>query len=253
MTKGEVLEGNTGECEYAFVLFGGTCSVRHSHGGWDRVGRRPDVFSGMPYAMYLPRRTSFEIRATSEELDLARAWCATDQDHEPRLVTPEQVAIEIRGGGNATRQINSLLPPGFGCHRLVAVEVFTPAGNWSSYPPHKHDVHRTDGAGKILEADLEEVYFYKIDRPGGFALQRIYTDDRRVDEVVMAQHDDIVLVPEGYHPVAAAHGYNIYYLNFLAGSAQSLAGTDDPEHAWIKQTWTTKDPRVPLVSLAMEK
>jgi 5-deoxy-glucuronate isomerase len=254
MMRGEEkLHIETGDNEYVVVLFGGTCTVHHPGGTWDRVGRRPNVFAGMPYAFYLSRRTSFEIAATSDELDLALAWCRTDQDHPARLVTPEQVAVEIRGGGNATRQINSLLPPGSDCHRLVAVEVFTPAGNWSSYPPHKHDVHKTDAQGSILEADLEEIYFYKIDKPEGFAVQRVYTDDRSLDEVVVARNNDIVLVPEGYHPVAAAHGYNVYYVNFLAGSAQSLATSDDPEHAWIKGTWKEKDPRVPVVSMAMEE
>ncbi len=252
LKKGERFAGETGNNEYAFVVFGGTCSVHHSGGSWDRVGRRPNVFSGMPYAFYLSRRTKFEIAATSEELDLALAWCHTGQDHPARLITPDQVSVEIRGGGNATRQINSLLPPGFDCDRLVAVEVFTPAGNWSSYPPHKHDVHKTDSSGRILEADLEEIYFYKIDKPEGFAVQRVYNDDRSLNEVVVAHNDDIVLVPEGYHPVAAAHGYNVYYLNFLAGSAQSLAASDDPEHAWIKQTWKEKDPRVPVVTMDME-
>jgi len=133
------------------------------------------------------------------------------------------------------------------------VEVYTPAGSWSSYPPHKHDVHRVDSPGRILKADLEETYFYKLERPEGYAIQRVYTTDLRLNEVLVARNNDVVLVPEGYHPVAAAHGYTTYYLNFLAGSAQSLANSDDPEHAWIKDTWKSQDPRVPLVTLAMEQ
>jgi 5-deoxy-glucuronate isomerase len=207
----------------------------------------------MPYALYLPAGTSFTVNALSSELDIAYGWCRSEGEHPPRLVTPEQVAIEIRGGGNATRQINSLIPPGFDCHRLVAVEVYTPPGSWSSYPPHKHDVHRVDASGRILEADLEEIYFYKTNRPQGYAIQRIYTSDRRLDETVVATNNCAVLVPEGYHPVASAHGYTTYYLNFLAGSAQSLANSDDPDHAWIKESWLTKDPRVPVVTLDMER
>ena len=88
-------------------------------------------------------------------------------DHAPKLVTPADVTVEIRGGDNATRQINSIIPPGFACHRLVLVEVYTPGGSWSSYPPHKHDIHKADAAGNLLEADLEEIYYYKLDRPGG--------------------------------------------------------------------------------------
>ncbi len=113
-------------------------------------------------------------------------------------------------------------------------------------------MHREDKTGRLLEADLEEIYFYKIDGPHGYALQRVYTDDRKLDEVVLARNDDLVLVPEGYHPVVSAHGYTTYYLNFLAGSAQSLANSDDPDFAWIKDTWVEKDPRLPLVGLEME-
>ncbi len=145
-----------------------------------------------------------------------------------------------------------MLPPGFDCERLVVVEVYTPSGNWSSYPPHKHDEHRVDEEGELLEADLEEIYFYKLDRPEGYAYQRVYTSDGDLDELVQARDGDVVLVPEGYHPVVSAHGYTTYYLNFLAGSAQSLANSDDPDYEWIKDTWREKDPRLPIVDMSME-
>lgn len=253
LNKGEIYSGGVGEHEHVSVLLGGRCTFRTSAGDFTNIGRRPNVFSGMPWAVYLPRHTTFEIEALTDGLELASCWVPTDQDHPARLVTPQDSAIEIRGGGNATRQINSILPPGSDCHRLVCVEVYTPPGNWSSYPPHKHDVHRVDAQGKLVEADLEEIYFYKIDKPNGYAYQRVYNDDRSLDSLVMAQHHDVVLVPEGYHPVVSAHGYTTYYLNFLAGSAQSLASADDPAYAWIKETWTERDPRLPVVSHEMEK
>jgi 5-deoxy-glucuronate isomerase len=106
--------------------------------------------------------------------------------------------------------------------------------------------------GELLEADLEEVYFYQLDRPEGYAIQRVYTADGRLDQTLLARHGDLVLVPEGYHPVVSAHGYTTYYLNFLAGSAQSLASSDDLAYSWVKSTWSERDPRVPLVTLAME-
>ena len=252
MRHGEQWNHQTGECEYGLVILGGVCSIRSSRGDWANVGRRHDVFHGMPYAFYLPRRTEFTIESQSDDLDIAYGWCATDEAHPPKLVTPDRVPVEIRGGANATRQINAIIPPGFSCHRLVAVEVYTPSGNWSSYPPHKHDEHRIGDDGNLVEADLEEIYFYKIDRPQGYAIQHVYTPDRRLDERIVARNNDVVLVPEGHHPVVSAHGYNTYYLNFLAGSAQSLACTDDPDHAWIKQTWTSKDPRLPVVRLEDE-
>ena len=252
LTEGQEWSFRTDGNEFGLVVLGGSCAVRSSRGEWLRVGRRPDVFSGMPYTLYLPRRTEVEIQALSPKLDLAYAWCIAEEEHPPRLVRPEEVSVEIRGGGNATRQINSMIPPGFDCQRLVCVEVYTPSGNWSSYPPHKHDQHEVGENGVILEADLEEVYFYKLDRPEGYAIQRVYTADGRLDETVLARSDDLVLVPEGYHPVVSAHGYTTYYLNFLAGSAQSLANRDDPAYAWIKGTWREKDPRLPLVTLEME-
>lgn len=245
-------QSETDTNEMAIVVLGGAGSVHSSRGTWEHIGRRANVFEGMPYAVYLPPHTSFTVRAESEALEIAAGWCPAEEDHPARLVQPTDSAIEIRGGGNATRQINSILPPGFDCQRLVVVEVYTPPGNWSSYPPHKHDVHRTAPDGSILEADLEEIYYYKLDKPTGYAVQRVYTPDRRIDALVMAHSDDAVLVPEGYHPVTSAHGYTTYYLNFLAGSAQSLANVDDPDHTWVKQTWTAQDPRLPLVTHDME-
>lgn len=252
LKKGESFRGEVGAHEHVSVILGGTAHFRTSAGDFLNVGRRPNVFSGMPHALYLPRHTHFEIEAVSDTLEIASCWVPTDQDFPAKLVTPSDVAIEIRGGANATRQINGILPPGFPCHRLVCVEVYTPSGNWSSYPPHKHDIHRTGPQGELIEADLEEIYFYKIDPPGGYAYQRVYTDDGKIEALMMARNHDAVLVPAGYHPVVSGHGYTTYYLNFLAGSAQSLANSDDPAYAWIKSTWTEQDPRLPMVNHDME-
>jgi 5-deoxy-glucuronate isomerase len=252
LRQGERWQHETTDSELALVLLGGTASITSSRGRWEQVGRRPDVFSGMPYTLFLPSDTEFEVQALTPELDFAYGWAAAQEQHPPRLITPDQVGIEIRGGGNVTRQINNMIPPGFPCQRLVVVEVYTPSGNWSSYPPHKHDQHRVGPDGALLEADLEEVYFYKIDKPEGYAYQRIYTPDGRRDELILARDSHLVLSPEGYHPVVSAPGYTTYYLNMLAGSAQSLASADDPAYAWVKSTFTEKDPRLPLVTLDME-
>jgi 5-deoxy-glucuronate isomerase len=243
----------TGEYELAIVPLGGSLSVQSERGAWQGVGGRANVFAGLPHALYLPRRTSFDVTAEND-CEFAVAWAPCDEDHEPRLVTPADVTIEIRGGDHATRQINGIIPPGFPCQRLVVVEVYTPAGNWSSYPPHKHDVHREAADGTVIEADLEEVYYYKFDRPEGFAFQHVYTDaesplavaGRPIDAVLQPHYDDAVLVPEGYHPVSSPPGYTTYYLNILAGSAQSLANREDPRFAWVKETYAGLDPRVPI-------
>lgn len=251
MRKGEVWEGNTGENEYAIILLSGNYSVVTDKGSWQTTNGRSSVFNGIAHTLYLPRHTSFSLTATSEVLDISYGWVFSDMDFPARFKTPDEAAIEIRGGDNATRQINSLVEPGFACQRIIAVEVYTPSGNWSSFPAHKHDDRKVDAEGNVLEANLVETYFYKIDKPEGFAIQQVYNDDRSLDEIMKVKTNDVVLVPKGYHPVVAEHGYHCYYLNFLAGSDQSLANTTDPDQQWIYNSWKGKDPRIPLVTAAM--
>jgi 5-deoxy-glucuronate isomerase len=257
LMSGDKWVGETGNNEYLFVLLGGNFSAETSRGNWQTTNGRTDVFSGLPHALYLPRNTKFEITPVGNSLDMACGWCAAEEDFPAHFVTPADVVnmgIEYRGGDNASRQINRLLPPGSPCNRLVCVEVYTPSGNWSSFPAHKHDVRKLDPeTGKLLEARLEEIYFYKTEKKQGFALQKIYNDDRSLNEIAEPRNNDVVLVPEGYHPVIAGHGYNVYYLNFLAGSDQSLASTDDPDHKWIYGTWKGMDERIPMVTVEMNR
>jgi 5-deoxy-glucuronate isomerase len=240
LAAGATHAGETGENELCIVLMGGRCQVTSSRGRWESVGGRAGVFDGMPHALYLPVNTSFTLTAQTP-CEAAFCYCKAEQAYPARLITPADVEVEIRGGGNATRQIHKIITPEFAAHRLLVVEVYTPSGNWSSYPPHKHDVHNPPE-----EVDLEEIYYYRIDRPEGYAIQRVYTGDRRLDATLTVRDGELVLIPEGYHPVVAAHGYNVYYLNVLAGSARSMAASDDPAYAWVRQTWTGKDPRLPL-------
>lgn len=252
LAAGKKWSFSSGQNELAIIVLSGCFTVTTGSDAWaglDRVG----VFSGAAYAVYLPRRTDFTIMAERSG-EFAVAWVPTDRDHAPWLIQPEEVSISIRGGDNVSRQINNLLPPGSPVHRLVLVEVYTPGGNWSSYPPHKHDVHLEDDDGNLIEADLEEVYFYKLDKPEGYAYQRVYTDEnsplhragRPIDALVRVENNCAVLVPEGYHPVVSAPGYTTYYLNVLAGSAQSLANQDDPRYTWVKENYQGVDERLPL-------
>ena len=251
MHKGEVWEGNTDENEYVFILLSGNYSVTTNRGNWKTINGRKNVFAGIAHTLYLPRHTSFSLVAESDVLDVAAGWCVANEDFPAKFKKPEDAAIEIRGGDNATRQINSLVEPGFGSSKIVAVEVYTPSGNWSSFPAHKHDERKTDTNGNVTEACLEEFYFYKIDKEQGYAIQQVYTSDGSLNELMQVKTNDIVMVPRGYHPVVAAHGYNCYYLNFLAGSDQSLANTPDPDHEWIFNSWKGIDPRIPIVSAGM--
>lgn len=249
----EVFAENTQDYEYCIVLLSGNFSVEVDGQTWETHNGRKDVFSGIGHAMYISRHKTFRLTAQSNQTDLAICKVKTDQDHPSYLKRPEEAAIEFRGGDNASRQINSLLQPGFDCHKIVCVEVYTPSGNWSSFPAHKHDERIINEQGELLEANLEEIYFYKIDQPQGYAIQQVYTDDRSLDEIIRVHHNEAVLVPKGYHPVVAGHGYNVYYLNFLAGSDQSLANTSDPDHSWIYGTWQGLDPRLPIVTAEMNQ
>jgi 5-deoxy-glucuronate isomerase len=238
------LEDTTGDEEVALVPLGGRCVVEAAGESWE-LGGRESVFEGMPWALYLPRDTQYRVEPLAR-LELAICGAGCERRREPVVVRPEEVEIEVRGAGNATRQINHILKPEFPAERLLVVEVFTPAGNWSSYPPHKHDEDRPPG-----EVVLEEIYYYRTDRVGAFAVQRLYSPRHGLDETVTVRDGDVMLVPFGYHTTCAAHGYDLYYLNALAGDRRSMAAADDPDLAWVRPAWQTmeKDPRVPLVTL----
>lgn len=246
LQRGEKFESETDATELGLVVLGGRCSVESTAGSWADIGNRAQVFDGLPTALYLPVRTKFTISADTD-CEMALCFSRAEEAFPARLVTPDDVEVEIRGGANATRQINHILKPEFPAQRLLLVEVYTPSGNWSSYPPHKHDIHNPPD-----EVDLEELYYYKVDRPEGYAIQRVYTADGRLDQTLTVRDGELVLVPEGYHPVVAAHGYNVYYLNALAGSARSMAASDDPDYAWVRDSWREQDPRVPLVTRGRE-
>jgi len=229
--------------ELALVMLGGQADIRAGGQRWEQLGQRANVFAGMPHTLYLPAGTAkVEITGSTETCEVAVCGARADRKFPAAVIDPSSVEVEIRGGGNATRQINHIIKPDFAADRLLVVEVYTPGGNWSSYPPHKHDVHNPPG-----EVDLDEIYFFKISQPEGFAIQRIYTRDGRRNETVTVRDNEVLLIPDGYHPVVAAHGYDCYYLNVLAGSARSMAASDDPDYAWVRGTWNSRDPRLPLV------
>jgi 5-deoxy-glucuronate isomerase len=226
--------------EVALVPLSGAARVEAEGESWE-LGGRENVFAGMPWALYLPCETAFSV-----ELDGEVAVCAArcERRREPVLVRPEDVEVEIRGAGNATRQINHILKPEFAAERLLVVEVFTPSGNWSSYPPHKHDEDRPPD-----EVVLEETYYFRTKEPEAFAVQRLYSPRHGLDLTTTVRDGDLLLVPYGYHTTAAAHGYDLYYLNALAGDRRSMAAADDPALHWIREAWAKlePDPRVPLV------
>jgi 5-deoxy-glucuronate isomerase len=240
LKPGETWEYRSNGEETVFVLLAGKCSVDWDAGA-QTIGERASVFDGLPYGLYL--RPGAPARFTAAPAcEIAACHVPSEGKFSSRLITPEDVHVSLRGGGNASRQIVDVMRPDFPADRLIVVEVYTPGGNWSSYPPHKHDVHRPPA-----EVDLDEIYYYRMNKPGAFAHQRLYTPDGKRDTVVTVHDGDAVLVRDGYHPVVAGPGYDIYYLNFIAGSARSLAVTEDPNHLWIRESWKEMDARLPLV------
>jgi 5-deoxy-glucuronate isomerase len=243
LARGEVWASRTGGNEVCLVLLSGEAGVQWSGAKKPaRLGPRRDVFSDYPHALYLPPGTRFEVRAR-RTVEIALCGSPTETHFPARVIRPEDCGLEVRGGGNATRQIIDILPASAEADRLLVCEVLTPGGNWSSYPPHKHDRHQPP-----LEADLEETYYYRFRDPSAYGLQRVYTADGRSDQVLMVKDGDLVLIHEGYHPFVAAYGYDAYYLNTLAGSTRSMASTDDPRYAHLRNAWPPADPRVPLIA-----
>jgi 5-deoxy-glucuronate isomerase len=232
-------------------LFGGDAVVQEPDEGPVVLGGRTSVFDALPSACYLPAGHTAQLTATKRanriQTTVAIAEAPTRPDLSGRLepvwIRPEDVRVEIRGAGNATRQINHIITPDFPADRLEVVEVLTPSGNWSSWPPHKHDVDDMP-----TEAVLEEVYYYRFERPEAWGVQRLYRADRSRDGLWEVRSGDVVLVTDGYHPFTAAHGDDAYYLNALAGDRRTMACSFDPDFEWVRETWATMapDPRVPF-------
>lgn len=235
LEPGATIDGETGERETALVLLGGHCNVRAGRRRFEALGGRESVWERRrPHALVLPPGTSYAIEAL-DRLHLAVAGAPAPAGGEIRLISPLDVVAEERGEGQTYRYIHHILPPSVPAARLILVEVYTPGGNWSSFPPHKHDTEDPP-----RESYLEEIYYYQLKPATGFALQRIYTDDRSLDVAVAPSNGDLVLVPRGYHPVAAAPGHDCYYLNVMAGPSRAWNFQVDPAFAHL-MNWQKPD------------
>ena len=227
LEAGRSVSRHTGAEEVCLVPLSGTCRVSVGDEEWKDIGGRESVFDGPPSAGYLPPGTQYTVQA-STELDLAIASAPAERGVDPMVVRPEDIDVEIRGSGNMGREIRPILMEDRGAERLLVVEVLTPNGHWSSYPPHKHDRENLPE-----ESYLEETYYHRLQPGGGFALQRVYTGDRSLDETFTVADGDTVLVPRGYHAVSAPPGYDLYYLNVMAGPVREWKIRNDPDHEWL--------------------
>ena len=223
LAAGAPLARDTGQREACFVWLAGSSAVLCGTERWDAVGKRKSPFEGAPQSLYVGPGTSVRLTAGRRGAEIAIGWAPATREAAPQLYT--DAAVVERGEGATARTIHQILMEDRAAERLLVTEVLTPAGHWSSYPPHKHD---TDDPPN--ETYLEEIYYFRMRDPRGFALQRVYTDDRSLDESVAARDGDLVLVPRGYHTVSAAPGYDTYYLNVMAGPRREWLIRFDPDH-----------------------
>lgn len=220
----------TGKRELCLVVLTGTVDVTVDGITYAQLGKRKSVFEERsPAAVYVPAGKEVTVRAV---VDAEVALCTAptdDKERTVRVIDPANMRRSVRGQGTNTRYVCDILPHDdpTAAHLLV-VEVITPASHSSSYPPHKHDLEQPP-----VETQLEETYYHRLNPPQGFAFQRVYTDDRSLDEACAVENHDVVMVPRGYHPVVAPHGYDLYYLNVMAGPNRFWVFKNDPAHAWM--------------------
>jgi 5-deoxy-glucuronate isomerase len=213
--------------EACIVILSGTVDVVSGDHRFTDLGERADVFTGAATSVYLPAGRPYRIDAGSNA-EIAICTAPGTGDGHPRVIRPADVGLETRGEGTNQRFVRNILDEKAEADSLLVVEVITPGGHWSSYPPHKHD---RDAFPE--ETFLEETYYHRLSPPQGFAFQRVYTDDRSIDESVAVEDGDLIMVPRGYHPVGAPHGYDLYYLNVMAGPRRKWVFANDPQHEWI--------------------
>jgi 5-deoxy-glucuronate isomerase len=228
LRAGEVLRRTGQGRELCVLMVAGEATARVDGHGFGMIGGRSNPFGGKPASLYVPPARTVELTAVTA-CEVAICSAPATGRLPPRLILPGEVGEETRGQGSNTRHVRNILPDTSPhAESLLVVEVITPGGHWSSYPPHKHDRENLPH-----ESRLEETYYHRLSPPQGYAVQRVYTDDRSLDEVMVVQDRDVVLVPEGYHPVGAAHGYDLWYLNVMAGPERIWRFHNDPAHAWL--------------------
>jgi 5-deoxy-glucuronate isomerase len=225
---GETVAAETGEREVCLALVSGRANLTIDGEDFGAIGGRMSPFDGPPWAAYAPAGSRYAVTALTP-LELAVCSAPGGGDHPARLIPPGAHPQVVRGKGSNTRYVTNIMPEDDGAaDALLVVEVITPGGNTSSYPPHKHDQDNLPH-----ESYLEETYYHRLNPPQGYAFQRIYTDDRSLDETAVVEDGDVVMAPKGYHPVATLHGYDNYYLNVMAGPKRVWKFHNEPAHAWL--------------------
>lgn len=228
--KGMKYTEETGAREVCIVILGGKCTFESGGNRWENVGARKDVFDGPAASLFVPAGNSFAVEATdTAPVEAAILRCPSKSPGAPVFIPPEKVKIVERGRDNWTRRVHDIVDREIPATTMLVGETFSPAGNWSSAPPHRHDIDDPP-----RETDHEEIYFFKCKPEQGFQVIRLYTDDYSLNETHTVEPNDTVIITRGYHPVAAGPGYEGYYLWILAGKERTICTHDDPRHVWLK-------------------
>jgi 5-deoxy-glucuronate isomerase len=240
LEPGQAHSLSTGESEFLVLPLAGGCTVTGAGQSFELDGRT-GVFASLTDFAYLPRESQAVISSTHGGRFALPSARTRHGGLPARYGHKEDVPVELRGAGACSRQVNNYCLPGtFDAEQLLVCEVLTPGGNWSSYPPHKHDEARPG-----QESELEEIYYFEVAGDNGFGYQRVYgTAERPIDVLAEIRSGDTVLIPHGWHgPSIAAPGYDLYYLNVMAGPGQDRAWLicDDPAHGWVRGTWASQD------------
>ena len=238
LAPGETVQLPADSLERCVVLVAGIATVNTATETYEKIGKRMSPFERTPpWSVYLPHHSAALVIAETE-LELAICSAPGFGELPPRLISPEDIGVESRGKGRNRRLVHNILPDSEPADSLLVVEVYTDEGDTSSYPSHKHD---TPVEG--LETYLEETYYHRFNPPQGFCMQRVYTDDRSLDECVAPYNHDVVKVPRGYHPVATIAGYDNYYLNVMAGPIRKWQFTWEEDHAWVNSPSYPRDDK----------
>ncbi len=229
LAAGNTVAEATGDREVIIVIVEGRAELNAGDEAFGECGGRMNVFEKTkPTCLYVPNGSNWRARATT---DCTLAICSAPGKggHPIRLIAPDDIGSEVRGKGANTRHIHPIAMEDFDvADSLLVTEVFTPSGNWSSYPPHRHD---EDDYPNMTY--LEETYYHRLNPAQGFGFQRVFTDDHSLDETMAVSNGDVVLVPKGHHPCGAPHGYDMYYLNVMAGPLRKWRFQNHRDHEWI--------------------
>ena len=233
LEAGGTYTGSSGDREILAVLLGGRATFEVGGHRFENVGGRANVFAGKPHSVYIPAGADFTVTAITA-LEVALPSAPSDLVVDPYVIAPEQVAKGAWGAANFRRDFHQILTeasqPELPARRLIVGETYTPSGNWSTFPPHRHEVDNLPA-----EAQHEEMYYFRVNPGDGFGICRMYTDEG-FEENFTARNHGMHMMPEGYHTVVSAPGYTTYYLWFLGGTQRTQGATEDADLAWVGRT-----------------